>query len=77
MSQIPCSVTEEEYLHMHVCMILYMWRPAGRKTRVETLTNDNYVSEKIVANFLNRIFRRLDVKALEKHPCPAAQSLWR
>ena len=48
--------TKEEYLHVHVCMILYMWRPAGRKTRVETLTNDNYVSREIIASFLDRGF---------------------
>ena len=56
MSQLLCSVTKEEFLHVHVCMILHMWRPAGRKTRVETLTNDNCVSREIIANFLNRGF---------------------
>ena len=50
-------VTKEEYLHVHVCMILYMGRPAGRKTRLETLTNNNYVSGENIANVLDRGFR--------------------
>ena len=34
-------------------IILYMWRPAGRKTRVGTLTKDNCVSGGTIANFLD------------------------
>ena len=39
-----------------LCVILSKWRLAGRKTRVETLTNDNYVSGETIANFLDRGF---------------------
>ena len=41
----------------HVCVILYMWRPAGRKTRVEALAYGNYVSGELIANFLDRGFQ--------------------
>ena len=51
-------VTREKHLHVHVCLVLYMWRLAGRKTRVETLTNDNYVSRKLSPVFWIVVFRR-------------------
>ena len=35
---------------------VHVWRPAGRKTRIGTLTRDIFVSEEIVANFLDRGF---------------------
>ena len=54
-------------------VILYTWRPAGRKTRVGTLTEDNCVSGGIIANFLNRGFqtRTLPDKGI------GAPQLWR
>ena len=70
-------------------IILYMWRPAGWKTHVGTLTEDNCVSGEIIANFFGWWFskvngvqtlgsERLDVEALKKYPCLAAcASLWR
>ena len=75
-------VTRETYVHVHVCLILYMWRPAGRKTLVETLTNDNYVPGKLSPIFWIVVFRReryqikdsvrLDAEALNEDLCPAA-----
>ena len=49
-------VARTEYLLVHVCVILYIWSPAERKTRVGTLTKDNYNSGKIIPNFLVRGF---------------------
>ena len=61
-------------------------RPAERKTRVETLINENYVSGETLAIFVYLGFQtydtkeavRLDVEASQKCPCPAAcASQWR
>ena len=41
------------YVHVHACVILGMWRPAGRKTRVDTLRNDNCGSGEAIGNFSN------------------------
>ena len=42
---------------VHVCVILYTWRPAGRKTRIGIFTRDICVSGEIIANFLDRGFQ--------------------
>ena len=47
-------VANGEYLHVHVCVILYTWRPGCWKTRVGTFTKDIYVSAEIIASFLDR-----------------------
>ena len=44
-----------KYVHVHACVILGKWRPAGRKTRVDTLAHDNNVSGKAIANFSNEV----------------------
>ena len=70
-------------------VVLYMWRLAGRKSRVGTLITDNCVSWGIVAIFIGSFFsdlngvkrrgtERPDVEAPKKCPCPAAcASIWR
>ena len=68
-------VTKEEYLHVHVCMILYTWRPAGSQMTT--------VSQGILLQILwIVVFGRerhqtkdsvsLDVEAPQKCQCPAA-----
>ena len=47
-------VANGEYLHVHVCVILYTWRPGGWKTRVGTFTKDIYISAEFIASFLDR-----------------------
>ena len=70
------------YVHVHACVILGMWRPAGRKTRVDTLRNDNCGSDEAIGNFSNEVS---DANGFQKEsgalacggtqgniPCPAA-----
>ena len=57
------------YVHVHACVILGMWRPAGRKTRVDTLRNDNCGSGEAIANFSNEAS---DANGLQKGSGPPA-----
>ena len=66
-------VTKSEYLHLHVCVMLHMWRPAGRKTRGGTLTHGTYVSGEVIANFFGSWFS--DVNAIRQQKRSA--QMWR
>ena len=48
-------MVKAKYVHVHVCVILGKWRPAGRKTRVATRAHDTHVSGKAIANFSNEV----------------------
>ena len=54
------TVTVQVAPDVHVCVILYMWRPVGRKRRVGTLSKDNFVSGVIIANFIGSSFSNVN-----------------
>ena len=60
------------YVHVHACVILGMWRPAGRKTRVDTLRNDNCGSGEAIANFSNEVSDANGFQQRERPSC-----MWR